>query len=621
MRTRRLALHAAALLSFWGCGFLDSSSGTWPDPWWPKIERWMRTGPDTLGGRFNFVQFRDADRGIALGQGLIVRTVDGGTTWEPQRIGRQAALRSAVFLDSLRGFIAGDSGVLLKTTDGGLGWRQVSFPVRNPLKFLAFPRTGVGFAIGRGIFLSTDGGETWKPLPGLESSSGYFIHFFDGTTGVAALDDGGILRTTDGGSSWSAVRVGSPGGKMRAGDAVDASTLVLVGDSGSILHSPDSGRSWSRSVEPHRNHFTSVDFADGAMGYAMGRNPWTHTESGNLYRTRDGGLTWEIIRDTHGPADAISFPDTAIGYAVGGNGSLLKTVNGGLSWLPSAVFALSDVMSTWFPTRTTGVAVGFGIFKTQDGGGSWRRVPVAGHPTGLPYLQAVQFIDPATAIAAGSDGKMFKTWNAGDDWSEIPSGTQKRLKALHFLDGQVGFAVGEGGVFLKTADAGVHWDAAVIARQTLNSVFFTDASTGYAAGDSSTLLKTTDGGAHWTALSTDSYLTSWSAVHFLNDSVGMLAAPAGLFRTADAGKTWQRRSLGGDRPMAAILDFHFTGDSIGYAVGHLGRILKTRSAGLFWEEMRSATDARLFSVHFPDDSTGYAVGEFGATLKMIWAHP
>jgi photosystem II stability/assembly factor-like uncharacterized protein len=82
------------------------------------------------GNGFNCVFFTDANTGTAVGHlgycsnwsGLdnILRTTDGGLTWEPQSSGTTNPLRGVCFTDANTGTVVGDSGTILRTTNGGV---------------------------------------------------------------------------------------------------------------------------------------------------------------------------------------------------------------------------------------------------------------------------------------------------------------------------------------------------------------------------------------------------------------------------------------------------------------------------------------------------------------------
>jgi hypothetical protein len=65
--------------------------------------------------------------GLAVGNnGTILRTEDGGETWESQKLGITQNLYAVQFIDSLTGWIAGEGGLIIKTTNGGISFVEKS---------------------------------------------------------------------------------------------------------------------------------------------------------------------------------------------------------------------------------------------------------------------------------------------------------------------------------------------------------------------------------------------------------------------------------------------------------------------------------------------------------------
>ncbi len=60
-------------------------------------------------------------------------SADEGLTWQTRHVPFDVKFRAITFLDSRRGFIAGDGGTLLATEDGAETWRQVPLPTRENL--------------------------------------------------------------------------------------------------------------------------------------------------------------------------------------------------------------------------------------------------------------------------------------------------------------------------------------------------------------------------------------------------------------------------------------------------------------------------------------------------------
>lgn len=104
---------------------------------------------------------------------------------------------------------------------------------------------------------------------------------------------------------------------------------------------------------------------------------------------------------------------------------------------------------------TIGVAVGDNgrIAWTTDGGQTW----IASEWAGLEHLYDVEWVSTETLVAAGASGTLLRSENAGKDWFRINSGTQNSLRAMHWPSSTEGIVVGLYGTILRTKDGGVKW--------------------------------------------------------------------------------------------------------------------------------------------------------------------
>ena len=103
---------------------------------------------------------------IGLMNGAVLRTSDGGRTWQP--VSRTDEILAAVdFVSILRGWVAGYAGRIQRTDDGGLSWKvqriEHKNEIINSIFFLDHER---GWAVGSaGLLLSTNnGGENWEVI-------------------------------------------------------------------------------------------------------------------------------------------------------------------------------------------------------------------------------------------------------------------------------------------------------------------------------------------------------------------------------------------------------------------------------------------------------------------------
>jgi photosystem II stability/assembly factor-like uncharacterized protein len=283
------------------------------------------------------VFFLDPDTGFAVGAaGTILKSTDGGATWTPLDSGTSNGLGALNFIDTNTGWVFGGGGTVLHTTDGGASWTLQAGPASSAVSFVD-DHTGWAANGGSILFHTTDSGATWSQqrLPGTHAFfSG--VAFQDQNNGVAVGYDeptltsrhSTIVRTTDGGDDWSE-RAGLLHSFFDAVAFGDAYTAIAVGGSfdfgGFIFYSWDAGESWSLGFidAPRLDSLIAVACGDDANAWALGHN-------GTILRTKDGGATWALqSTGTSNELSGIFFVDAYNGWAVGENGLILHTTTGG----------------------------------------------------------------------------------------------------------------------------------------------------------------------------------------------------------------------------------------------------------------------------------------------------
>jgi photosystem II stability/assembly factor-like uncharacterized protein len=275
----------------------------------------------------------------------------------------------------------------------------------------------------------------------------------------------------------------------------DANTGYAVGDSGTIIKTNDAGMTWAPLSSGTTNNLYSVQFTDANTGYVAGET---------ILKTTDGGTTWSDLSGGTKFGKSICFPDANTGYAVGEGWNIFKTINGGSIWTDLSLFGNGRTNSVYFTDPNTGYITSDyawqgAILKTTDGGANWNFIDFAGSDPIVP-LFSVYFTNTNTGYAVGGDwagnsAVVYKTINAGSDWTIQYQAPLHTLRSVYFADANTGYAVGDSGTILRTSNGGTDWTIQHSGTShNLTSVFFTDANTGYAVGDSGTILKTTNGG-------------------------------------------------------------------------------------------------------------------------------
>jgi photosystem II stability/assembly factor-like uncharacterized protein len=245
-------------------------------------------------------------------RGNVYHSVDGGRVWQPTRAGNQfpgyivSSLRADVRTPgrvwaALSG--TGRGALLALSEDDGAEWKILARWDRSvdARAFAQSPRNPDLLACGGddGVFLSHDGGRTWKPTgAGVEGLSLVQSLAFD-PADAATLYAGTYrqaFRTRDGGKSWS---------RIANGMVLDATVYsfdfdprdaarVWVATCGWVYRSDDGGDRWTRFTTGFTNRRTPVLHLDPRSSNVL----YAGTVGG-LHRSDDGGKTWNrVSRET-----------------------------------------------------------------------------------------------------------------------------------------------------------------------------------------------------------------------------------------------------------------------------------------------------------------------------------
>ena len=297
------------------------------------------------------------------------------TQWVSLNSGTSQNLNTVYFIDIQTGYAAGFSGTMIKTTNSGMNWTSLNTGSSVELRSVYFFNSTTGMVCGFNgtILKTTNGGTNWNVINSGTTDHLLGLHFYNDTIGVSSGNSGTTLYTTNGGNNWN---VGSPQGYMVT--------------------------------------FYSAFMVDASIGYCVGVNT---IFSPLMAKTINGGANWVyssfLLNNNEGTLRDLHFFDSQNGIVVSnlwnGPGGISRTTNGGTNWstqvYPYALYGID------FPIPTTGFAVGFNgyILKSIDGGTSWSQ-----QSSGTTaFLKAVDFIDSVNGYAVGDGGTVFKTTNGG----------------------------------------------------------------------------------------------------------------------------------------------------------------------------------------------------------------
>ena len=445
----------------------------------------------------------------------LLATTDGGTTWGWSRTGAVAGFDqpSAVdFVSATDGWASGGDAtgdfVLLRTTDGGASWQSsLTIPGIEPIP--GFSTTVVRFGdassgwvvtgqsddVGGLIAASTtDGGATWTSHTGLPADAvadTEYTHFDAlaplGPGAAVFLETdvivGGTLgapkvwRTTDGGASWH--QTAKLTGDALVSDVAFSSATDGWATGSFLWHTTNGGVTWHR-VRSASPGFRGLD--------VLGADIWDVGTGGALHST-DDGAHWTTT--TRAPGVMVSFAAAADGWVT--DGSVYRhTTDGGATWTrvtPGAPRAVTSLSGT--RDRTVWGVAGR-VIRSTDGGVQWRYA-------GRRAVAAVSAVSARQAWAVGAKGVIVHTTDGGLHWTLQASPVSSYLGSVDFVDPSHGWAAGLNGVVLRTIDGGRHWHYTREAKAGLiTQLSFADAAHGLALGRrSSGFLVTGTGGRTW----------------------------------------------------------------------------------------------------------------------------
>jgi photosystem II stability/assembly factor-like uncharacterized protein len=243
---------------------------------------------------------------------------------------------------------------------------------------------------GGGVFKTTDGGETWTPITD---------RYFGGTIGAIAVSESNPDVVYVGGGEFP-IR-----GNVSHGDGVYKST--------------DAGRTWAymglvetRHIAKIRVHPRNPDIVYmAALGPVFGASPHR-----GVYKSTDGGKSWNKLlfrSDTAGAVDLSMDPSN-----------------------PEVLYA-----GIWHayrkPWQLVSGGSGSGLFKTSDGGHTWRELTRnPGLPAGIIGNIGIS-VSPANprrvyALIEADSGGVFRSDDAGDTWTKVNDNRNLRQRAWYY---------------------------------------------------------------------------------------------------------------------------------------------------------------------------------------------
>jgi photosystem II stability/assembly factor-like uncharacterized protein len=349
--------------------------------------KWRSIGPANTGGRvddFAVGRVPGSPDTIYVGtaSGGIFRSTNQGTTWTPvfDRVDAMMSIGDLAVAPSNPAIVWAGTGEannrqssswgdgVYKSTDSGATWKSVGLRDTHHIgRIVVHPSNpdvayvaAVGHLWGpnpdRGVFRTTDGGQTWTKVLFVDDNTGATDLVLDPRnpqTIYAALYQrqrktwgfngggrgSGIYRSRDGGDTWTRLAEGLPKGDCgRIGldaSAVDAgvvyATVEASGRDGGIFRSSNGGDTWEQlsALNPRPMYYSQIrlDPKDRNRVYILGSNR-------GFYISDDGGRNFrDVFSTVHSEDHALWIdPDDPNHLLVGGDGGVSISWDRGVTW-------------------------------------------------------------------------------------------------------------------------------------------------------------------------------------------------------------------------------------------------------------------------------------------------
>lgn len=594
-----------------------------------NMPSWAFKGPMNVGGRIASLAVHPSFPDtlfIGAASGGVFRSYDRGQTFEPilddalsLAIGDldiapsdpQTLYVGTGEANAGGGSIAYDGAGLYKSTNGGDSFTYIGLPQSGSIGRIAVhpsnPDHAYVAAMGklyapnpeRGIYRTTDGGQTWEQVLYLNDSTGGIdlaIHPYHPDTLYAALwervrrpdyykyggDGSGVYRSYDGGDTWEQLSGGLPGGENgRIGLALSPSSpntlyaqyISPFGDDFEVYRSNDGGDTWSPTGT---NGATGPSFMwwFGRMFPHPTDAETVFLPSLPMYRTTDGGQNWEAVTpgvhvDQH---DLYIDPNNPDYMVLGNDGGLYISEDGAQSWshresLPITQFYTCEIDYS-NPLRRYGGTQDNGTVRTTSGGiSNWQAIW-----SGDGFYCLVDPEDNQFVYLESQNGRLRRSVNGGTsfqsalagifssdrrNWSTPVAMNPQNPRSLYYGTFRVYKSVNRAVFWQPISEdltGGETGDNLTYGTITSIAVSPVDTQIIYTGSDNGRVWRTSDGGSTWSDISAglpNRWVTRVAAAP--DDPLTVYVTFSGyrfddylphVFKSTDGGQTWQDISAG-----------------------------------------------------------------------------
>lgn len=304
---------------------------------------------------------------------------------------------------------------------------------------------------------------------------------------------------------------------------------------------------WVKLSTDTVHYYSSVHFLNSDTGFVTGLDWYNPNFVGIILSTVDGGDNWDTTRIDPGFwFMSVQFINDTMGFTVGQDGGIYKTINTGNSWFYNGdCLWPADVGQFWFINTDTAFFENFGGMMLRSN--SWSidstcfPTSYIGFGGSFPGTGALRFIDAQNGYIAGGNGHFSRTNDGGNTW--VPFNTDSTINILSawMTDSNHAVITGRNGKVSVSKNGGIIWSPTQsISAHPIMDVMMKDTLFGYAVGGADKyynpvansaptgiIWKTMDGGDSW-IVEDSSWFDQLTSVAIVNDSLAFAVGYRGL---------------------------------------------------------------------------------------------
>lgn len=299
----------------------------------------------------------------------------------------------------------------------------------------------------------------------------------------------------------------------------------------------------------------------------------------------------------------VVFLDVNIGIAVGNNGTIIRTIDGGENW--NLIMEDNSIVFqkiNFFDNQNC-IAIGSHIYISNNAGETWSNIA---HSNTTFY--DIALLNGTTCLISGEPATLIKSTNYGQSFSNIiEKDANNNLRLLSFIDENIGFSCKstQGGLTptLKTIDGGLSWTLLpdLVGTYTIMEAFtFISELKGFKGGWYEPYFKqTSDSAIQWNFVTTNETISpSLYDFHIKSTQPNAYFACGWygeIYKSIDGGDNWFILNSGVANDIS-IRGIFFVNDNKGWAVGDGGTVIKTENGGVLSTDFNN-TDATFVELY------------------------